>query len=174
MDPTSLVRLTDRGKVGPRLAGALDIAWRPAVPPSPGGGADYTRPAMHRRAPSLAALLAVAAALLVAAPAALAQQAPTLGAPTPQETTPPAPTTTSTTGGGLKSWQELLIFGAGIVLLGGIAVAIIGDARERAPRHSHATATEPAGPKRHRERDKARARAKARTARRQRKRNRRR
>ena len=129
---------------------------------------------MPRRVQSLAAVLSAAAAMAVAVPPALAQQAPTLGQPTPQETAPPASTTASAGDRGLKTWQEALIFGAGVVLLGGIAVAIIGDARERAPRHGHEPATEPGGAKRHRQRDKARARAKARTARRQRKRNRKR
>jgi hypothetical protein len=120
--------------------------------------------------------IAVVVAVLALAPAAPAQQAPTLGAPTPQETAPPVTTTTAAADRGLKTWQELLIFGAGIVLLGGIAIAIIGDARERAPTQDRRPATEPggAGPKRHRQRDKERAREKARIARAQRKRNRKR
>lgn len=122
----------------------------------------------------LAAVAAVVV-LLALAPAAPAQQAPTLGAPSPQETTPPVTTTTAASDRGLKTWQELLIFGAGIVLLGGIAIAIIGDARERAPTRDRRPVTEPAGgPKRHRQRDKERAREKARIARAQRKRNRKR
>jgi hypothetical protein len=120
------------------------------------------------------AALAVIVTLLALAPAAPAQQAPTLGAPSQQETAPPATTTTAASDRGLKTWQELLIFGAGIVLLAGIAIAIIGDARERAPTRDRRPATEPAGPKRHRQRDKDRAREKARIARAQRKRNRKR
>jgi hypothetical protein len=123
------------------------------------------------RNPSLAALAAVVVVLALA-PAAHAQQAPTLGAPT--QTAPPVTTTTAASDRGLKTWQELLIFGAGIVLLGGIAIAIIGDARDRAPTADRRAVTEPAGPKRHRQRDKDRAREKARTARAQRKRNRKR
>src|ERR671937_484210 len=107
---------------------------------------------MPRRVQSLAALLSAAAAMAVAVPPALAQQAPTLGQPTPQETAPPTSTTASAGDRGLKTWQEALIFGAGGVLLGGIAVAIIGDARERAPRHGHEPATELGGAKRHRAR----------------------
>ena len=74
-------------------------------------------------------------ALVLAAPAG-AQQAPTLGAPETQTDTAAPPDTTSTTGGGgLKTWQEVLIFGAGVILLGGIAFAIVGDARDRTRRH---------------------------------------
>jgi hypothetical protein len=125
------------------------------------------------RKPSLAALAAIVVVLALAhAAPAPAQQAPTLGAPT--QTAPPVTTTTAASDRGLKTWQELLIFGAGIVLLGGIAIAIIGDARDRAPTADRRAVTEPAGPKRHRQRDKDRAREKARTARAQRKRNRKR
>jgi hypothetical protein len=125
------------------------------------------------RKPSFAALVAIVVVLALAPAApAPAQQAPTLGAPT--QTAPPVTTTTAASDRGLKTWQELLIFGAGIVLLGGIAIAIIGDARDRAPTADRRAVTEPAGPKRHRQRDKDRAREKARTARTQRKRNRKR
>lgn len=61
-------------------------------------------------------------------------------APLPQaapDTTTTATTTTTTSGvndnGGLERWQEILIFLAGVALLGGIAFAIIGDARRAAP-----------------------------------------
>jgi hypothetical protein len=127
-----------------------------------------------QKQPLAAVAVAAVVAVLALAPAAPAQQAPTLGAPSPSETAPPVTTTTAAADRGLKTWQELLIFGAGIVLLGGIAIAIIGDARERAPTKDRRPATEPAGPKRHRQRDKDRAREKARIARAQRKRNRKR
>jgi hypothetical protein len=119
----------------------------------------------------------VALVLALAAPAG-AQQAPTLGAPpTPDVTVNTGPSTTlgSTTGnGGLETWQEALIFAAGVILIGGIAVAILTDSRERAARLGHGRAvTEPGtAPHRHKQRSKAQARAKAKAARAQRRRNR--
>lgn len=81
-----------------------------------------------------AALLATLA--LLAAPAAALGQANPF-APLPQgETTPTevvvAPPSNSDNGG-LKSWQQILIFGAGAILLFGIGWAIASDARRRAP-----------------------------------------
>ena len=128
-----------------------------------------------RRPARLVALLAV---LALAAPAAAsAQQAPTLGAPTQTQAAPTVATTASSTGGGLKTWQELLIFGAGVVLLGGIAWAIVSDARSRAPvvdrrRPAEADGAGSALPPEERRRRKQRARQKARAARAARKRNR--
>jgi hypothetical protein len=125
-------------------------------------------------------LLIVAAlvlALAAAAPAA-AQQAPTLGAPeTTQSNVAPAPETDTTGGnGGLKTWQEVLIFAAGLVLLLGIGFAIVGDARDRAGRLARRRGEpETAGggvPHKHRQQAKQRARAKARQARAQRRKNR--
>jgi hypothetical protein len=121
------------------------------------------------------AVLAAVLALLLPA-AASAQQAPSLGAPTETQ----APVTTSSNPGdrGLKTWQELLIFGAGVVLLIGIGWAIVSDARERAPVEDrrHPGELEAAGGPRlsphERRRRKERARAKARAARQSRKRNR--
>lgn len=79
---------------------------------------------------------------------------------------------------GLESWQELLIFGGGAILLGGIAWAIISDARRRAPVRSEAEMAHPGlggAMKRNRSaKQRQRSRAQARQARRQRKRNRRR
>ena len=124
----------------------------------------------------LLALGALVLALSLAAPVA-AQNAPTLGAPeTQSETAAPPPETTSTGGGGLKSWQQALIFAAGLILLGGIAFAIVGDARERTRRMSrHGTSPETAGASvrhKHSQAAKQRARAKARQARQQRRKNR--
>ena len=119
--------------------------------------------------------VAVMALVLALAGPARAQQAPTLGAPpAPDVTVETAQTTASTGGGGLKTWQEALIFAAGIVLVGGIAVAIMSDARKRARRLGHGVAvTEPGtAPHRHKQRSKQRARAKAKAARAQRRRNR--
>jgi hypothetical protein len=124
----------------------------------------------------LLALGALVLALSLAAPVA-AQNAPTLGAPeTQSESAAPPPETTSTGGGGLKTWQEALIFAAGLILLGGIAFAIVGDARERTRRMSrHGTSPETAGASvrhKHSQAAKHRARAKARQARQQRRKNR--
>jgi len=119
--------------------------------------------------------VALVLVLALAVPAA-AQQSPTLGAPpAPDVTVQTQPSTTgSSGGGGLKTWQQALIFGAGIILLGGIAVAILSDARERGGRVGHGgPATEPAGAThRHRQQSKQRARAKAKAAKAQRRKNR--
>ena len=122
----------------------------------------------------LLALGALVLALTLAAPVA-AQNAPTLGAPeTQSDTAAPPPETTSTGGGGLKTWQEVLIFCAGLVLLAGIGFAIVGDARDRAARLTRrGREPETAGaPHKHRQQAKQRARAKARQARAQRRKNR--
>ena len=129
---------------------------------------------MAVRPKPLLALAALVLALGLAAPAG-AQQAPTLGAPQTQTTAaPPPPDTTSSGGGGLKTWQEVLIFGAGLILLAGIGFAIVGDARDRARRLSrHGTTPETAGvPHKHSQQAKQRARAKARAAKAQRRKNR--
>jgi hypothetical protein len=124
----------------------------------------------------LLAVCALALALAAAVPAA-AQQAPTLGAPETTQSTAAPPADTSTDGnGGLKTWQEVLIFCAGLVLLMGIGFAIVGDARERARRLTRrGREPEIAGagvPHKHRQQAKQRARAKARAARAQRRKNR--
>jgi hypothetical protein len=118
----------------------------------------------------------VALALALAAPAG-AQQAPTLGAPpTPNVTVNTGASTTvdSGGGGGLKTWQEALIFAAGIILIAGIAVAILADSRERAARLGHGRAvTEPGEvPHRHKQRSKQQARAKGKAQKAARRRNR--
>jgi len=134
-------------------------------------------PPMAVRLKPLLALAALTLAVGLAAPAG-AQQAPTLGAPETQTDTAAPPDTTSTSGGGgLKTWQEVLIFGAGVILLGGIAFAIVGDARDRTRRMSrHGTSAEAAGaagiPHKHSQQAKQRARAKARAAKAQRRKNR--
>jgi hypothetical protein len=119
--------------------------------------------------------IAVMALVLGLAAPAGAQQAPTLGAPpAPDVTVQTTQATTSGGGGGLKTWQEALIVGAGVVLIGGIAVAILADARERSARLGHGRpVTEPGqAPHRHKLRSKQQARAKAKAARAQRRRNR--
>jgi hypothetical protein len=120
------------------------------------------------------AIAATACVLALAAPAG-AQQAPTLGAPPTPDVTVQTAQTTSSGGGGLATWQEVLIFAAGIILIGGIAVAILADSRERAGRlgHGRAAVTEPGeAPHRHKQRSKQQARAKGKQQRAARRRNR--
>jgi hypothetical protein len=119
------------------------------------------------------ALLAPAGALAQDNPLGPLPQAPQSGTPTVAV----APPGNDGGGGGLKTWQEVLIFGAGLILLGGIVFAIVGDARERARRRSrHGTTPEAVGaagvPHKHSQQAKQRARAKARQARAQRRKNR--
>jgi hypothetical protein len=113
---------------------------------------------------------------LMAATPAIAQQAPTLGAPDTQTEVAPVETSTAADGGGLRPWQEILIVAAGLILVGGIAFAILGDARERAAQlrgHGRGESADTAGVRhRHSQRAKQRARAKARAAKAQRRRNR--
>jgi hypothetical protein len=101
-------------------------------------------------------------------------------APLPPSPEGPAPTQTqapldpSNQDDGLETWQELLIYGAGGVLLLGIGWAIVADARRAAPvkagtrpqKGGGARSTDAAAKAR------ARARARAKAARRQRKRSR--
>jgi hypothetical protein len=125
---------------------------------------------MRPVAPLLAALA------LLAAPAVATAQSPF--APLPQAAPPEAPTvvvSNNGSGDGLQTWQELLIFGAGLILLVGIGWAIAADARTKAP----VTDREMAHPgmggatKTNRSaKQKERARAKAKLGRQQRKRNR--
>ena len=127
------------------------------------------------RAP--ACLLAVL--VLLAAPAGALAQGNPLG-PLPSPAPEPAETVvvaSDDSGDGLESWQQALILGAGVILLGGIAWAIVSDARNRAPvkdgELAHPGLDGPV--KRNRSaKQRQRARAKAKTARRQRKANRRR
>ena len=121
--------------------------------------------------------IAVAALVLAFAAPARAQQAPTLGAPpTPNVTVDTSQSSTSGGGGGLKTWQEALIFAAGIVLIVGISVAILTDARERSRAMRHGRPVTESGPSpdrhRHRQRTKQQARAKGKAARAQRRKNR--
>lgn len=128
---------------------------------------------MRVRVGSVVAITALVVALALAAPAG-AQQAPTLGAPPAPSVTAQPATTTGSGNGGLKTWQEALIFAAGVILLGGIAVAIFADSRERAAKIRHAgPVTDPAeAPHRHKQRSKQHARAKGKAAKAARRRNR--
>ena len=123
------------------------------------------------------AATALATLALLAAPSAAFAQSPFAPLP-PGQTTPTevvvAPTSNSDDG--LETWQEILIFGAGLILLLGIGWAIAGDARRRAPvKQSELAHPGLGGPvKRNRSvKQKERARAKAKAGRRQRKSNRR-
>ena len=124
------------------------------------------------------ALPLLAALVLLAAPSGALAQGNPIGplpapAPAPPETVVVAPG--SDDGDGLKGWQELLIFGAGFILLGGIAWAIISDARATAPvkgaEMAHPGLDGPVKSNRS-QKQRDRARAKAKVARAQRKRNR--
>lgn len=120
--------------------------------------------------------MTVLVVLALAAPAG-AQQAPTLGAPpAPNVTVETTQSSTSSGGGGLKTWQEALIFAAGVILIGGITLAILSDARERSRRMGHGGPVTESGPApdrhRHRQRSKQQARAKGKAARAQRRKNR--
>jgi hypothetical protein len=83
--------------------------------------------------------IAIAAVLcLLAAPTAALAQNPF--GPLPQPAAPSTDTTTSNTStstsgdsGGLQSWQEVLMFLGGVVLIVGIGYAIVTDARRNAP-----------------------------------------
>jgi hypothetical protein len=96
--------------------------------------------------------------------------------PTPAPPPPPSSPTPSSNkdDGGLSGLQQALIFAAGGVLLLGIGIAIVLDARRKAPvraaRGHAAEGREQRDP--HRERAKAQARRKQKAARAQRKRNR--
>ena len=120
-------------------------------------------------------LVLVLAVLALAAPApALAQSSPFAPLPpsAPDSSTqappPPAATTSATDSGGLGTMGDILVYGAGALLLLGMGWLIVRDARRRAPVEERVP--QPKGthsPQRH-----ARARAKAKAARAQRKRNR--
>jgi hypothetical protein len=127
-------------------------------------------------------LLLVLLAALAAPSAAAAQGNPF--SPLDPAAPPPTPTESASSSSaddrGLDGWQQALIFGAGVILLTGIAVAIVRDARHRAPvvdDRRIVAPPDPDAPKRKgtrppREREKERRRETARRARAQRKRNR--
>jgi hypothetical protein len=120
---------------------------------------------------------ALAAALALGFPAgvAFAQLSPLNQLP-PAETTPTvtvAPSNSSSgDGGGLKTWQEVLMFGGGIALIAGIGMIIVRDARQSAPVKAGGPEGAGGASRRSREKARERARAQAKAARRQRRRNR--
>jgi hypothetical protein len=118
--------------------------------------------------------LAVTALVLTLASPAAAQQVPTLGAPPAPNVTVQQQTTSTSGNGGLKTWQEALIFAAGIILISGIAIAILADSREKARAIRHGgPATDPGtGPHKHKQRSKQQARQKGKAQRAARRRNR--
>jgi hypothetical protein len=124
---------------------------------------------------TVAALL-VAATLALGAPAVAGAQGDPFSPlpPAPREQLPPprSPTTQSPDGGGLQSWQQLLILASALVLIGGIAFAIVSDAKRSAPVREPADDGEPEPSAREKVRRQQRSREKAKAARRQRKRNR--
>jgi hypothetical protein len=124
-------------------------------------------------------LLAASIALLLAPGPALAQLGGgggQLGAPETPDV--PAPVTQDPTDDGWETWQTLLVTAAGVLLIAGIGVAIVGDARRAAPvteedlRHEQARFEDAAGERVHTRGGKARARKKQKVARQSRKRNR--
>src|SRR3954453_22930326 len=126
-----------------------------------------------------AATVLASLALLGAPASAFAQANPFTPLPpgqsTPTEVVVPPPTN-SNDNGGLATWQEILIFVAGLILLLGIGWAIASDARRRAPvKQSELAHPGLGGPvKRNRSlKQRQRARAKAKRGRQQRKSNRR-
>jgi hypothetical protein len=126
---------------------------------------------MKRRA----ATLAVAAILGGPVGVAFAQLSPFNQLP-PAQTTPTvtvAPSTSSSgDGGGLKTWQEVLMFGGGIALIAGIGMIIVRDARQSAPVKAGGPEVAGGATRRSRQKARERARAQAKAARRQRRRNR--
>ena len=89
----------------------------------------------------IAALLCLVALLTPAA--AIAQDNPfgPIPQPAPQQTQAPVVDDDPTKDDGLSSTQQLLIFAAAIILIVGIAWAILRDAKESAPADSHAPLT---------------------------------
>ncbi len=124
-----------------------------------------------------ALLLAVVVLSLGPLAAAYGQSSPIGPLPAPAPAPAPVQTTASggdtTDSGGLKTWQEVLIFGAGVLLIAGIGWGIVHDARSVAPvREGEVLGGDAATRPRRSERAKRQARARAKAARAQRRRNR--
>jgi hypothetical protein len=125
----------------------------------------------------MAVLLAVLT-LAGALPAgAAAQSAPFAPLPQPQQQAPPppAPLPTNPSAGddGLAVWQQVLILGAAVALIGAIAWLIMRDAHRAAPVDTHPRPSDQPKLSAHeRERRRRKERDRAKAARQQRKRNR--
>lgn len=131
-----------------------------------------TRGAYPDRVRRVAApLVVLALSLALCAPCA-AQLGPLPPADPPAP--PPAPAPTTDKHEGLSTLQQLLIFGVGIALIGGIAWVIVRDAKQAAPAPLRSQADDRKPSAREREREQRQRRDKAKAARQQRKRNRRR
>jgi hypothetical protein len=126
----------------------------------------------------LLVLLAVCSLALAVPAAAVAQDNPFGPIPqAPPEQPPPAPESGDPNQDGLSDWQQLLIGVAAVALLGGIAWAIVRDARAAAPADDRRTslddpADRPKGSRTPPKRRVKQNRAKAKVARQARKRNR--
>ncbi len=125
----------------------------------------------------LVVLLTVLLLLGATAPVSLAQSTPfTPPQPLvpPEQVTPAPVNTTDPDSEGLKGWQEALIFAAGFVLLFGIGVAVVMDARRRRPvtEEDLHPARAAAGDPEHRRAEHRKRKSKQRTQRQARKKNR--
>lgn len=135
-------------------------------------GAAYRLLTWHDARPMRRAAVLAVLTLAVAPAAARAQFAPLPQAQQQTQPTVVVPADNDSSGG-LETWQEYLIFGAGLILLAGIGWAIVTDARSRAPvREGETHRLGGRGKPRRSEREKQRARARAKAARAQRKRTR--
>jgi hypothetical protein len=117
------------------------------------------------------------AALVGLSPAAAGAQNPLGPLPsqptqTPTVSVPTTSTPASTTGGDLSTTAQIGLFGAGIVLIGGIAFLIRRDARAAAPVTRSLSADAPRATVKPRAKRVEQSRARAKAARRQRKRSR--
>lgn len=127
----------------------------------------------------LLAIVVLSAVIASQAAPALAQGTPfaplpPAPQPAPAPTAPPPGRSSSSDNGGLSGWQSTLIYAGAALLLGGIGVMIVLDARERARRRGSRGAADAERARRdpHRERAKQQTRRKQKAARAQRRRNR--
>jgi hypothetical protein len=128
-----------------------------------------------RRRGCRACLIALALLLSPATAAAQNPFTPLPSQPAQTVTTPPPVTTSSTSGiGNLSGTEQILLIGAGILLIAGIAFLIRRDARAKAPVTTRAAASAQRGTAQPRAKRVEQSRARAKAGRKQRKRARRR